>query len=87
MVRIPEEEAPLLGFLQNLSVGGIGFRVGQAFLSGTRLSLLLINAAHTYSLAVEVEVIRCSASGVWGFYVGGRFCQPIQHEDLIPLLV
>jgi hypothetical protein len=86
LIRLPGEVSPIHGFVQNLSTRGLGVRLSCRFEPGTQLSLLLINAAHTYALAVELEVVRCSEASAWGCYLGGVFVQPLCHEELEPLL-
>lgn len=72
--------------IQDLSANGAGIISEQGFAAGTIVDLLLVNANHTFAVSVEYEVLHCQQSPSGTFFLGGRFCRPLDHEQIVPLL-
>jgi PilZ domain len=74
-------------WLHNLSVKGAGLMVDQEIAPGTLLRLLVVNAPHTFALAVELRVVRCSRIINGDYFVGGQFTHDVTHADLVPFIL
>jgi hypothetical protein len=87
--QLASTEAPPVGhaLIHDLSPRGAGILAESGFEPGAVVSLLLVNANHTYSVSVEYEVIRCTRSPAGTFFMGGRFRRPLEHDELVPFLV
>jgi len=80
------EAEPTPGWLQNLSVKGVGLLLRKPCPVGTIVPLLLINAAHTCGLRLELQVVRCQRLASGDHIVGGQFTQGRDFEELLPFL-
>jgi hypothetical protein len=78
-------EAP--GWVHNLSVGGGGLLCGQPAPPGTMLTVLFVNAAHTFALSAEFRVVRCYRVVNGDYYLGGQFTQPLRHDEILPFMM
>jgi hypothetical protein len=78
-------EAP--GWVHNLSVGGGGLLCGQPVPPGTMLTVLFVNAAHTFALSAEFRVVRCYRVVNGDYYLGGQFTQPLRHDEILPFMM
>jgi hypothetical protein len=86
-VRIPGVEGPRSAWVHNLSLRGAGILTDQEYPPGTRVALLLVNAAHTFALSVEMEVIRCFRVVNGDYFVGGHFIRQLRHDELLPFMM
>jgi hypothetical protein len=86
-VRGPDDATPHDARVHNLSLHGAGLLAGRAYPPGTPLRVLLVNAAHTYALPVEMTVARCGRAAHGGHFLGGRFARPLRFDELLPFLV
>ncbi len=86
-VRPPGESSARAGLTHNLSLRGAGILTDREYAPGTRLGLLFVNAAHTFALALELEVVRCFRVVNGEYFIGGRFDRQLRHDELIPFLV
>ncbi len=71
-------------WLHNLSLSGAGLLVDEEYLPGTLVRLLVVNAAHTFALTVELRVVRCQRIVNGDYFIGGPFTRPVTHEELVP---
>ena len=74
-------------WVYDVSTRGIAILAQQDVPPGTTLRTLLVNAAHTCALPVEVEVVRCLRAAHGNFLLGGTFTQSLRHEELVPFIV
>jgi hypothetical protein len=75
------------GWVHNLSVGGGGLLCGQPVSPGAMLTVLFINAAHTFALSAELRVVRCYRVVNGDYYLGGQFKQPLRHDEILPFMM
>jgi hypothetical protein len=80
------EDAKQSAWLHNLSVKGAGLMVHREYPPGTMLRLLVVNAAHTFALAVEMRVARCQRILNGDYLVGGPFTREVTHQELVPFI-
>jgi hypothetical protein len=78
---------PSPAWVHNLSVKGVGLLTRQEFPAGTKVQILLVNAAHVYALSVDMTVIRCFRIVSGDFFLGARFDRVLQPEELMPFMV
>ena len=74
-------------WLHNLSVKGAGLLVDHELPPGTLVRLLVVNAPHTFALAVELRVVRCMRIINGDYFVGGQFTREVAHADLVPFIL
>jgi hypothetical protein len=81
------DDAETPGWVHNLSVRGSGLLCGQSVPPGAMLTVLFVNAAHTFALSAEVRVVRCYRVVNGDYYVGGQFTQPLRHDEILPFIM
>ncbi len=81
------EEKRQSAWLHNLSCKGAGLLVADEYLPGTLVRLLVVNAAHTFALAVELRVVRCQRIINGEYFIGGEFSREVAHEELVPFIL
>jgi hypothetical protein len=86
-VQLPGTEPPRAAWVHNLSPLGAGILTDQEFSPGTQLRLLLVNAAHTFALQMEMDVVRCFRVVNGDFFVGGQFRRQLRHDELLPFML
>src|SRR5216683_1195272 len=74
-------------WVYNLSSNGVGIVGGPWIAPGTVVQVELINAGHTYVLALEMEVTRAEAASTGGHYLGGQFKRKLIYSELLPFLI
>jgi hypothetical protein len=74
-------------WLHNLSPLGAGILVDHEYPPGTLVRLLVVNAAHTFALAVELRVVRCQRIVNGDYFIGGKFTRDVAHADLVPFML
>ena len=79
------DECP--GWVHNLSVVGAGLLSAHPFPAGASLTVLFINAAHTFALSAPLRVVRCYRTVNGDHYVGGQFAQPLRYDEMLPFMV
>ena len=75
------------GWVHNISVSGIGLLADRGHLPGTIVQILLINASHTFAVAVEASVIRGHPICNGDHYLGCQFHEPLRFEQILPFLL
>jgi hypothetical protein len=86
-VQIAGEDTRHAAWLHNLSVKGAGLLVEHEYPPGTLVRLLVINAAHTFALAVEMRVARCQRIINGDYFIGGQFTREVAHQELVPFIL
>jgi hypothetical protein len=86
MIQTPARIEPITALVQNLSRTGIAVQSEENYAPGTHLRLLLVNDAHTFSLAVEIDVSR-SVRVSSHFLIAGPFVRPLLHEEVVPFIL
>lgn len=86
LIRRPGEDQASKVVVQNLSLKGIALLADREHPAGTLLPLLLINAAHTYSVAVDLRIVRCFRAAANQYLVAGPFERALLHEEVVPFI-
>jgi hypothetical protein len=86
-VRLPGEDQARSAWVHNLSLRGAGLLTDRECPLGTRMGILLINAAHTFALSVEMDVVRCFRVVNGDHFVGGQFTRQLRHDELMPFMM
>lgn len=79
-------DAKTTAIVHNLSSTGIAMQDDSHYAPGTILHLLLVNDAHTFSLAVEMNVVRSIPKGDH-YLIAGPFTRHLLHEEVVPFIV
>jgi hypothetical protein len=87
LLRATAEARPHEGWLHNLSVRGAGMLIDRAYPTGTTVQVLLVNGGHTFSLSLELEIVRCFKVVNGDFFLGGKFTRDLTYEELAPFLL
>jgi hypothetical protein len=74
-------------WIHNLSKTGVGVLTPTSFPAGTKIEIIIINAAHTFALTVEVVVVRCARVVSGNYLLGGEFTNALQHDEMVPFMV
>ena len=86
MIR-PAGQDECAGWVHNLSVVGAGLLSAQPFPPDASLTVLFINAAHTFALSAPLKVVRCYRAANGDYYVGGQFAKPLRYDEILPFMV
>lgn len=78
---------PTSARVENVSSQGVAVLAEREYAPGTVLHVLLVNAAHTFSLAVEMKVVRSSRIGPSRYLTAGPFTRPLVYEEMMPFLL
>lgn len=81
------ESGQTASVVQNLSNKGVGLQTERGYQLGEVLHALLVNAAHTFSVSVEVRVARCFQVGDKRYFVGGPFTRSLTHDEIVPFIL
>ncbi|MGH7225954.1 MAG: hypothetical protein ACRELF_22275, partial [Gemmataceae bacterium] len=73
--------------VDNLSERGVAMLAEREYAPGTTLPVLLVNAAHTFSLAMEMKVVRSSRLGHDQYLIAGPFARSLLHEEVVPFIL
>jgi hypothetical protein len=87
LLRATADEPPREAWLHNLSVRGVGMLSDREYATGTSAVVLLVNSAHTFSLSLDLEVVRCFKVVSGDFFLGGKFARDLTYEELAPFLL
>jgi hypothetical protein len=83
----PGESAQAASVVQNLSIKGVGLQTECSYQLGELLHVLLVNAAHTFSVSVELRVARCFHVTDNRYFVAGPFTRPLTHDEIVPFIL
>jgi hypothetical protein len=86
LIRSAAHEEWKTGLVQNLARNGIAVQSGTNYSPGTLLHLLIVNEAHTFSLAVDMNVVRCIRVSDQHL-IAGPFTRPLLHEEVVPFII
>jgi hypothetical protein len=86
LLRFSALDETTTAIVQNLSRTGVAVQTDHNYEPGTVLHILLVNDAHTYSLAVDMNVVRSSRVGDQ-YLIAGPFARPLLHEEVVPFIV
>jgi hypothetical protein len=86
-LTIPGEDTPVLGYVNDLSLGGLSIVSERVVPPSAHLTLSLFNASSTCVLTVRVELVRAQRLPSGQYLLGGKFLDEVTYEDLIPFLI
>lgn len=86
IVRPTDSADRTTAIVQNLSHTGLALQSTCNYAEGSLLQLLLVNDAHTFSLAVDMNVLRSSRVGDL-YLIAGPFTRPLLHEETVPFML
>jgi hypothetical protein len=87
LIRPAGGEPEVSGSVHNLSVRGAGLLSAQFFAAGEVLTVLFINAAHTFAFSTEFRVVRSYRVVNGDYFLGGQFPEPLHYDELLPFVV
>jgi hypothetical protein len=87
LISASGEKESMTGLVDNLSIQGIALLAERPSPPGTILHLRLVNAAHTFSLEVEMKVVRASRMGHDHYLIAGPFTRTLLHEEVVPFIL
>lgn len=87
LIHGPAGEAPHTAWVHNLSVQGIGLLTAREFAPGTALRVVLVNAAHMFSLTAHLKVVRCYRIVSGDYFLGGQFARPLAPDEFMPFMM
>ena len=87
LIRPDEGGDELPGWVHNMSVAGAGLLSARPFAIGHVMTVLFINAAHTFALSAEVRVVRSYRVVNGDTFLGCQFTQPLRYDEMLPFLV
>jgi hypothetical protein len=86
-VRGGDGQEPCQAAIHNLSPKGAGLVARREYAPGTVVHLLLVNAGHTFALAVELKIARCFRMASGDYFLGGPFTRTLRHDELAPFMI
>jgi|SRR6516165_6103625 len=87
LVRASGEDGQSAAWVHNLSVSGVGILCGRAIAPGTMVRAVIINAAHTFAIAVEAVVVRTYPLYNGDHLLGCQFRETLRYDQIIPFLM
>jgi len=87
LLQPPGETNQATAIVQNLSLKGVGVHVDREYPVGTILRALLVNAPHTFSVALELKVVRCFRAAPNLYFLAGPFGRPLTHDEVVPFIL
>ncbi len=87
LLRTEDNPEIATALVRNLSAKGVAVLAQRNYPLGTMVHVLFINASHTFSLAAKIEIARSKREGSQLYLIAGSFSQPLQHEQIVPLIV
>jgi hypothetical protein len=84
----PEGKAEgIAGWVHNLSSRGVGVMTEKNLGTGALLTILLVNASHTYAVSLQGQVVRSFRVISGDYFLGCEFNRGLTHEELMPFIV
>jgi hypothetical protein len=71
--------------VHNISRTGVAMQTDHPHAPGTFLRVLLVNEPHTFSLTMDVHVVRSVRMGEQ-YLTAGNFVRPLLHEEVVPFI-
>jgi hypothetical protein len=87
LLHIPGEVGPASAWVHNVSVCGVGILSNRFIAIGTTIRAVLINAAHTFAIAVEADVVRTYPIYNGDHLLGCQFREVLRYDQIVPLLL
>ena len=86
LIQRPGADEKGTATVQNLSLKGIALLTDRECSPGTMLGLLLINPTHTFSVEVELRIVRCFRVAANQYFVAGPFGRALLHDELVAFI-
>jgi hypothetical protein len=74
------------GWVCNMSLLGVGVVVDRPLDPGASVFINLVNAPHTYSLGMVLNVARCVRTYSGDYLIGGKFLRRLTPDELSPFV-
>jgi hypothetical protein len=87
LISAAGEKESMTGVVDNLSNQGVAIVSDRPYPLGTILYLRLVNAAHVFSLEVEMKVVRANRIGYDHYRIAGPFVRTLRHEEVVPFIL
>ena len=87
LLQAPGESDRITGSVQDLSLKGIAVLTDRHYPMGSLVHILLVNASHTFSVELDLKVIRSFPTSDGQFLIAGPFLRPLLHDEVVPLLM
>lgn len=87
LMSAPGEGLTLTALVENLSNQGIAILAQRPYPLNTILHLRLVNAAHMFSLEVDMKVFRCTRMGYDQYFIAGPFTRRLLHDEIVPFIL
>lgn len=87
LISASGEVLSLTALVENLSNQGVALLAERPYPLNTFLHLRLVNAAHMFSLEVEMKIVRCSRIGYDQYLLAGPFTRRLLHDEVVPLIL
>jgi hypothetical protein len=87
LVCVSGEATQSASWVHNLSVRGLGVLSRRPVPVGTTIRAVLINAAHTFAIAVEAVVVRTYLVYNGDSFLGCQFLETLRYDQIIPFLM
>ncbi len=87
LIQSPSEHERCAGTVHNLSNKGIAVLSNREYPLGSTLHVLLVNASHTFSVELDMKVVRAFRTPNEQFLVAGPFSRPLLHHEIVPLML
>lgn len=86
-LQASDDSEPATGIVHNLSYKGVAVLSEREYALGTLLRVLLVNDSHTFSLAMDMKVVRSFRNGGTQYLIAGPFTRPLRHEEVVPFFL
>jgi len=86
LIQQSGDDERITALVHNISSTGVAVQAERDYEPDTLLHVLLVNAAHTFSRSMDLNVVRCIRTGD-RYLIAGLFTQPLLHEEVAPFLL
>lgn len=86
VIQSSGEDERTTAVVHNISSTGVAVHGERPYAPGTRLRVLLVNEAHTFSLSVDLNVNRSLHTGE-RYLIAGTFARPLLHAEVTPFIL
>lgn len=87
LLKDGQDGETITAHVHDLSSKGLAVYAGRDYPLGTLLHVILVNAAHTFSVAVEVKIVRVIRESGNGYLLAGPFNRTLAHDEVIPFIL
>ena len=81
------DSEPTMAIVHNLSPKGVAVHAERDYPLDSILHVLLVNASHIFSVAVDLKVVRSIRNGSNAYLIAGPFARSLSHEEVVPFIL